>query len=231
MSSTTTRQAVRTHPPMRRADWLIPSGLVLLSLVPALAGTARLTELAGDPAVTAENARFVEAPVPVVVHVLAVVTYSMLGAFQFSPGLRRRHNGWHRAAGTLLIPAAFATALSGLWMTVFYDLPAKDTAVVNGARLAVGTFMLAALVLAVRALLRHDYVTHGAWMTRAYALAMGAGTQTLLLGPWFVIAAPQPGAPSTLVVNTVLMTLAWVLNALVAEWAIRRGRRPGRIAR
>ncbi|MBE1876500.1 DUF2306 domain-containing protein [Myceligenerans pegani] len=228
MSSTTTRPAVR--PRSRPADWLIPSGLVLLSAVPALGGALRVTELAGDPAVTEENARFVEAPLPVLVHIVAVTVYSLLGALQFSPGFRRRRNAWHRAAGTVLIPAGLATALSGLWMTAFYDLPAKDTAVVNGVRYVVGTVMVAALVLAVRALRRHDYVTHGAWMTRAYALAMGAGTQAVLLGPWLAVANPQPDDPTMPVVNTILMTLAWVINALVAEWVILR-RRPGKIAR
>ncbi|MBO0608132.1 DUF2306 domain-containing protein [Myceligenerans salitolerans] len=229
MSPTITRPAVRRR--SRPADWLIPSGLVLLSLVPALGGASRLAELAGGPAVTEENARFVEAPVPVLVHIVSVTIYSLLGALQFSPGFRSRRNGWHRAAGTVLIPAGLATALSGLWMTAFYDLRAKDTAVVNGVRYVVGTVMVAGLILAVRALLRHDYVAHGAWMTRAYAVAMGAGTQALLLGPWLAVARPRPDDPTTIVVNTAGMTLAWVINALVAEWLVHRRRRRGRIAR
>ncbi|GAB3169743.1 DUF2306 domain-containing protein [Myceligenerans halotolerans] len=228
MSPTTTRPAAR--PRSRPADWLIPSGLVLLSLVPALGGASRMAELAGDPAVTEENARFVEAPVPVLMHIVAVTIYSLLGALQFSPGFRRRHNGWHRAAGTVLIPAGLVTALTGLWMTAFYDLPDKDTVVVNGARYVVGTVMVAGIVLAVRALLRHDYVTHGAWMTRAYALATGAGTQAVLLGPWLAIARPQPDDPEMPVVFTFLMVLAWAINALVAERVIRR-RHPERIVR
>lgn len=221
MASTT----VPGSPRLRPADWLVPAGLVLVSLVPVLAGAARIGELAGDPAVTEENARFVTAPVPVIVHIVAVTLYSILGAFQFSPAIRTRRNAWHRAAGRVLVPAAFTTALSGLWMTAFYDLPAKDTVVVNSARYVVGVVMLVALVLAVRALLRHDYAAHGDWMTRAYALAMGAGTQLVLLGPWTVIARPRPDDPATLVVNTILMTLAWVLNALLAEWVIRRRNR------
>ncbi|MGZ8378014.1 MAG: hypothetical protein ACXW0Z_12340 [Gemmatirosa sp.] len=39
-------------------DWRIPALLVLLSLVPAVMGTARLAELAAGGAVTPENARF-----------------------------------------------------------------------------------------------------------------------------------------------------------------------------
>jgi len=35
-----------------RTAWLVPAGLVLLGLVPAAAGTARVAELAGDPELT-----------------------------------------------------------------------------------------------------------------------------------------------------------------------------------
>lgn len=212
-------------PASRRREWLVPAGLLLLALVPAAAGSVRLAELAGDPAVTPENARFVDAPVPVVVHIVAVTVYAVLGAFQFVPGLRRRRNAWHRAAGTVLVPAGVATALTGLWMTTFYDLPDKDTALVNGARYVVGSVMLVGLVLAVRALLRRDYPTHGAWMTRAYALAMGAGTQAVLLGPLAIAAAASGVAaddPTLVGASSVLMVLAWVINAAVAERAIRR---------
>ena len=78
-----------------RREWLIPTGLILLSLVPVVAGAARVSELSSGPAVTAENARFVTAPVPVVVHIISATIYCLLGAFQFLPGLRRRRIGWH----------------------------------------------------------------------------------------------------------------------------------------
>ena len=83
----------------RRSDWLVPALLILMSLVPAVAGTARLAQLAGDGEVTVENARFFAQPIPVVLHILAVIPYTMVGAFQFSAGFRRRNRAWHRAAG------------------------------------------------------------------------------------------------------------------------------------
>lgn len=205
-----------------RRQWLVPAGLLLLALIPALGGAVRVSELASDPVLTADNARFVTQPVPVLVHIVCVTVYSMLGAFQFVPSLRRR--SWHRLAGRVLFPAGLGVALTGLWMTAFYDLPDKDTVVVNGVRYVVGVVMVVSLVLGVRAALRRDFVTHRAWMMRAYALAMGAGTQALLLGPYIVVA----GIPGP-VVNTVLMTAAWVINAAVAEWVIRRRRIAARV--
>ena len=86
----------RLDPPgAGRAEWLAPTGLILLSLVPVLAGSMRLTELAGDGTVTPENARFFDSPVPVVVHIVASSVFLILGALQFAPSLRRRR--WHRS--------------------------------------------------------------------------------------------------------------------------------------
>ena len=73
----------------RRADWLVPAGLILLSAVPAVAGTARLASLVVGTDITVENARFFAAPVPFVLHILAVVPFSIVGAFQFAPAFRR----------------------------------------------------------------------------------------------------------------------------------------------
>lgn len=204
----------------RRHTWLVPTGLLLLSVIPALGGSVRLAELASDPVLTEENARFVTQPLPVVVHIVCVTVYSMLGAFQFVPGLRRRR--WHRWAGRVLAPAGVGVALTGLWMTTFYDLPVRDTAVVNGMRYLVGTTMLVAIVLGVRAALHRDYVTHSAWMTRAYALAMGAGTQGLLLGPLVLISGSLDP-----VTNSIGLTAGWLINIAVAEWVIHRRRLRG----
>src|SRR5258706_1214152 len=106
-----------------RVKWLIPAGLILLSLVPVAAGALRIRELTGGAEVTPENARFFASPLPVVVHILSASLYSILGAFQFAPHLRRRRPNWHRAAGRLLAPSGLAAALSGLWMAHFYPWP------------------------------------------------------------------------------------------------------------
>ena len=202
----------------RRSEWLIPAGLILLSLVPAIAGTHRLVELAGRAEMTAANARFFAAPLPVILHILAVIPYSIVGAFQFPRGLRRRHRPWHRAAGKVLAGLGFVVALTGLWMAHFYPWPAGDGVVLYWERLIVGSAMLASLILAVRALLRRDYVTHGAWMTRAYAIGLGAGTQVLTHLPWFIFATGKPGEGP----RAVMMGAGWLINILFAEWVISR---------
>ena len=203
-----------------RSDWLIPAALIALSLVPAIAGTARLAELSGGGEITPENARFFAAPLPVVLHIPAAIVYSILGAFQFSPGIRRRQRGWHRAAGRILIPAGALVAISGLWMTLSYPWPAGDGEIVYIERLIVGTAMLLSIVLGVNAIRRRDFSSHGEWMTRAYAIGLGAGTQVLTHLPWFIFVEARPGEGP----RAVMMGGAWLINIIVAEYIIMRGR-------
>ena len=203
--------------PARRTDWLVPAGLIMLSLVPALAGTVRLTQI-GVGRVTPENARFLAVPLPVIIHILAAIPYGILGAFQFSPGFRKRNRSWHRAAGKVLLVCATLVAISGLWMTLAYPWPAGDGVGVFAERLAFGAAMLLAIVFGIDAIRRRDFAEHGAWMIRAYAIALGAGTQVLTHLPWFLLVDHKPGETP----RTIMMGLGWVINIAVAEWIIRR---------
>jgi cell division protein FtsW (lipid II flippase) len=212
--TTSTARATAPATQRRRAQWPVPAGLILLSLIPGVAGAARLTELTGGAAITPQNARFFASPVPVVVHIISVTVYSLLGAFQFVPSLRGRR-GWHRTAGLILIPAGLLTALTGLWMSAFYPLPDGDTDV--PLRLLFGSAMLVSIVMGVLAIRRRDFVRHSVWMTRAYAIAVAAGTQALVIAPWILLVGP----PSELI-RALLMGLAWVINLVVAEYVIHR---------
>src|SRR5690242_364368 len=138
----------------RRSDWLVPAGLIMLSLVPAAAGTARLTELTRGAEITAANARFFAMPLPVVLHILSVIPFSILGAFQFSPAFRRRHRSWHRAAGRVLALCGLVAALSGLWMAQFYPWPEGDGQALYVLRLIFGTAMVVSIVLGIDAIRR-----------------------------------------------------------------------------
>jgi uncharacterized membrane protein len=205
--------------------------LILLSTVPAVAGIARLAQLAGGAEITeltAAEARFFAMPVPVVIHILAVIPFSILGAFQFVPSLRRGKSSWHKIAGRVLAPLGLVAALSGLWMTQFYPWVEPDGAAVYLERLIFGWAMVVSIVIGLDAVRRRDFKAHGDWMLRAYAIGMGAGTQVLTHLPWFILV----GQPSALP-RAVMMGAGWVINVIVAEWIIRRGRanKPARPAR
>lgn len=202
-----------THP---RRQWPVPTGLIALSLVPVAAGAARVGQLAGGATVTAENARFFDMPAPVIVHIVASTVFCLVGAFQFVPSLRRR--AWHRRAGRLLVPFGLAAAASGLWMAVFYDLPAHDNALLEAFRLLFGTLMIVSLVLGITTIMRRDVARHRVWMMRAYAIGLGAGTQVVLILPWtLAFGEPDP------TIRALLMGSAWALNLAVVQWIVRRG--------
>jgi hypothetical protein len=147
--------------------------------------------------------------------------YALGGAFQFASGFRRRRPGWHRAAGRLLVLCGLLVGLSGLWMTLFYPWPKGDGALLYALRLLFGSAMVVSIVLGFTTIRRGNVIGHRAWMTRGYAIGLGAATQMLTLMAGEIIAGP----PSELS-RALLMGAAWVINLAVAEWAIRKRRIP-----
>jgi uncharacterized membrane protein len=197
------------------SSWRVPLALVVLSLIPVISGSLRLIEAAGGPQLMPVNPRIDASPAPLVVHVLAAAIYAVLGAFQFPARLRRRHPAWHRRSGRILVGAGLAVAGSGLWMTLFYS-GAPGGVLLWTIRLVVGSTMAAAIVLGFTAIRRRDIAAHRAWMIRAYALGLGAGTQAFTEG----IGEALFGTGD--LSKAISMGSAWVINALVAEWIIQR---------
>lgn len=206
-----------------RTEPLITAALLLLALVPVVAGTIRLIDLgAGMP--TPGTERFHASPGPVVIHVVASIWFALAGAFQFSSRLRRTR--WHRWAGRSIVPMGLAAALSGLWMTLTYPWANADGEAVYVARLIFGTGMALSLVLGVTTILNRNISAHRAWMLRAYAIGMGAGTQVLTHLPWFLLMGQPTEGP-----RAVLMIGAWAINLAVAESLIAKDRRRATPAR
>ena len=203
-----------------RAGWWVPASLLALAVIPVLGGTGRLVEVLGGPDVLPTDPRFAASPAPIVVHVVAAIVYAVLGAFQFSARLRRRRPRWHRRAGRLLVALGLAVALSGLWMTLLYPQKAGTGDILYTFRLLASAGMGVSIVLGLAAIRSRDIARHRAWMTRAYALALGAGTQAFTVG--FGEAAFGSGVVRT----DLMMGAGWVINAAIAEWVIRRPAAP-----
>jgi len=211
---------------VKASNWLIPTGLLGLSFVPALAGSLRLAELAGGAAVLPDGDRIGALPVPVVLHIVSVTVFSVLGAFQFAPRFRRRRRGWHRVAGRVLVPSGLIVAGTGLWLTFFLPPATVDGPVLKGIRVVVAVAMSTSLVLGLLAVRRRDFPRHRAWMIRGYAIGMGAGTQFFTQAIWLIAVGPLDLAG-----RTGTLAAGWLINVLVAEWIIRRPRRSGVVRR
>jgi uncharacterized membrane protein len=214
-----TIEKLARRPPRRRSPalraWLLPAVLVLFGLLPALARGLAGIAAAANPNTSPPEARF-HLSAPLIVHLLSGTAFAVIGAFQFSATLRRRHRTWHRRAGRVIIALGLIAALSGIWLTLFYDGKNDTGVLINLLRLVFASAMGASLVLALTAIRRRDIPRHRAWMIRAYAIGLGAATQIFTLG--FGQAAFGTRPPAT----ALLTGAGWVLNLAVAEWAIRR---------
>jgi uncharacterized membrane protein len=214
---TSQQLSVRPAPrPDRGVEWPVPAALVALSAVPLAAGSLRLVQLAGGPDLMPADQRFGTFPVALVVHILGAAVFALLGAFQFLPRFRRRHLAWHRRSGRVLALAGSAVAGSALWITLVYAPQPGTGDLLFVFRLVVASAMAGYLVLGVSSIRRRDVPAHRAWMIRAYALGLGAGTQVFTQG----FGEALFGSGETR--GDLAKAAGWVVNLAVAEWAIRR---------
>lgn len=213
-----TRRGGPARPARRRRApaWVVPTSLIVMSLVPVAVGSVRMVSLTGAVDVSGPLGA-PPAPVPALVaHVVGITLYVVLGALQFHRGLRARRPRWHRWSGRVTAPAGVVAAVSGVWLTL---AAADDHPALVVTRVLVGAGMVAALVLGVRAAVGRDVRRHRAWMVRAYALGQGAGTQVVVVGA----IGGALGDAMTPLVEAVLFAASWGINLAVGEWAIRRG--------
>jgi uncharacterized membrane protein len=208
-------EAPRRPGARERSSWLVPAALVALGTIPVIAGSLRLVNLSGSAA-SMSNAQYEAAPLPVVMHILSATVFAIVGAFQFSPRIRRRHPGWHRRAGRVLVVAGLGVAVSALWLNQFFPKAEATREVLYPIRMAFGAAMVVTIVLGFRAARRRDFARHRAWMIRSYAIGLVAGTQVFTLGVGGVIF----GAGE--LTTALLMVAAWAINLAVAERAIRK---------
>lgn len=201
--------------PRRSAGWPLPTGLIVLGLVPIAANALRRLAMALDAEGSAAGGGG-GMPLPVVLHVVGATAFVVLGALQFSAGIRRRRPRWHRVAGRLAIVGALLAAGSGLWLA-FASL-STSSGLLFAFRLLAASGLAASIVLGFRAIRQRRLPAHRAWMIRAFAIGLGAATQVFTLG--FGEQLFGKGEFSIALLNGA----GWAINLAVAEWAIRRGR-------
>lgn len=200
----------------RTSTWRVPIALVALATIPVIAGSLRLVDLSTGSAVMPPNPRFSASPLPVVIHIVSAMVFAMLGAFQFSARLRRRHRAWHRRAGRIVMVAGLGVALAALWLNQFFPRAGAARELLYPLRVVFGVAMVVTIALGFLAARRRDFANHRAWMIRTYAIGIVAGTQVFTLGVGGAIFGHGE------VTTALLLAAAWTINLTVAEWAIRK---------
>ncbi len=193
--------------------------LFVLSFVPVIGGALRILEIAGGPVIVPDNPRISSDPFPALLHLLGSIPFCILGAFQFLPSIRRCSPKWHRFNGRIVAVAGVLSALTGLWMTHYYALPAElQSDLLYVARMVLGTAMVLFIVCGVMAVRNRNLLLHSARMTRAYAIGQGAATQAVMGLTWMALFKEEPAG----LARDTIMISAWVINLAIAEWVINR---------
>ncbi|HWM04489.1 MAG TPA: DUF2306 domain-containing protein [Actinophytocola sp.] len=163
--------------------------------------------------------RYVQHPWLAYAHIAPGIVYLLGAPVQLAYRIRSRHYTFHRRLGRVLLTAglisgAFAIALG-------YVMPFGGTGEAM-ATYVFGSWFLACLLLAFRAIYRDDVVNHRRWMIRAFAMGVGVGTIRLWLGMFQVsgLVEFQDGFD-------VAFWLAFPMHAAVAELWIRSTPHPG----
>ncbi|MDP3233534.1 MAG: DUF2306 domain-containing protein [Myxococcales bacterium] len=195
------------------------AGLLVLSAVPMFAGISRLLSLSTGRFTMDGHERFSADPWTAALHMIGATAFATVGAFQFVPSLRR--GAWHRITGRVLSVLGIGATIAGTAMALRWTPKAFDSAALNAVRMVVAIASVAFIVLGVVAARRRDFEAHGAWMLRAYALFLGAGTQVFTAG-FTALPFMQPHMSEGLAAAS--MAAGWIINALVAEWMLRKPR-------
>ena len=105
---------------------------------------------------------------------------------------------------------------SALWLTLFYEAQPGTGELLYVLRLIFGVALVVCLVLGFTAVAARDFAAHRAWMIRAYAIGLAAGTQVFTEGFGGAIFG------TGVLAGDLAKGAGWVINLAVAEWAIRR---------
>jgi len=179
MSVLTAADPDRRRPQIR--TWLAPGFLILLGvgalgialnnlLVPTAVQHDSVAALAGQSYADVQLASFDRNPLLIRSHVTIGLVFTVLAAFQFWPGFRRRHCQIHRIMGYAALSCLVLLPTTGLACTFVYPFSGPAGVWPNLVWMAAILFCVTAGWRAIR---RRDVISHEAWVLRATAMTVG----------------------------------------------------------
>ena len=167
--------------------------------------------------------RYVEHPWRGYLHIAPGVVYLLGAPLQLSRRFRTRHYDVHRRLGRVLLGCALVSAVFAL----LFGIPfAWGGAAESLATVVFGTWFLACLLLAFRAIRSDNVPQHRRWMIRAFAVVIGIGTIRIWVGIFEGIEqgmsrGTTPAAPDHTMFG-VAFWLAFTMHVAIGEWWLRR---------
>ncbi|MBG6216256.1 uncharacterized membrane protein YozB (DUF420 family) [Arthrobacter sp. CAN_A6] len=167
--------------------------------------------------------RYVAHPRLAYLHIAPGVIYLLGAPLQLSRRFRTQHYDVHRRLGRVLLSCAF---VAGLFALLFGVPHAWGGAPEAAATVVFGSWFLACLALAFRAIRRKDVRLHRRWMIRAFAVGIGIGTIRIWVGIFEGVeqtlsGGTTPGTPDPTMFG-IAFWLAFTMHVALGEWWLRR---------
>lgn len=218
----------KTHPiETPKRNTLLVSSLFLLFAIPGIPAIfivllVLLGPFESPQLMALVNARYFNAPWPLLLHGISSVAFFLTVPWQFSPALRQQAPGWHRNSGRIALLSGYVMAVSAIWL--HHSLTADELGMRYVGLLLMSVGIVLTMSLAFYAVLQGQIAAHRRWMCRATAIVLAAVTPLFLE----VVAAFTLGQlaffkallPSLL--HDYGRLAAMALNLLVAEYLLRQ---------
>lgn len=167
--------------------------------------------------------RYVEHPWLAYLHIAPGVLYLIGAPLQLTRRFRVRHYHVHRRLGRVLLTCAL---VAGLFALLFGVPHAWGGAPEAAATVLFGSWFIACLVLAFRAIRKDDVPQHRRWMIRAFAVGVGIGTIRIWVGIFEGVeqglsGGASPATPDPTMFG-VAFWLAFAMHVAIGEWWLRR---------
>lgn len=163
--------------------------------------------------------RYVEHPRVSHLHIGLGLVYLLGAPLQLGHRVRTKHYTLHRRLGRILVSAGLLTGVFALVFGLQHPYGGAGQAAATGV---FGTWFVACLTLAFRAIRRGDVVSHRRWMIRAFAVGVGVGTIRIWVGIFL-----GTGALAERTSFAVAFSIAFTLHVLAGELWIRHTPHPG----
>ena len=161
------------------------------------------------------DGRFASHRALTLVHVIPGGLFLLLAPLQFMASFRRRHIRVHRWLGRALVAAGTTSVLGSLYFGIV--VPYGGTAEAVGIALIAAWFLFSVIAGSL-AIWRGGRVSHGRWMTRAFAAALGISVVRMVGIPLDIVLTQANVRPGPILAAS--MWVGLTLSVGITEWRL-----------